>query len=71
VCFSGVVNVAAHYPKEHQGLPITEGWFLLATLPNINSAVTAYATRFQLEEMFRDYKSYGFNLELMDLPLIW
>jgi hypothetical protein len=71
VCFSGVVNVAAHYPKEHQGLPITEGWFLLATLPNINSAVTAYATRFQLEEMFRDYKSYGFNLELTDLPLIW
>ena len=60
-------NVAVHYPKEHQGLPITEGWFLLTTLPDINSAVAAYATRFQIEEMFRDYKSYGFNLELTQL----
>jgi hypothetical protein len=60
-------NVAVHYPKEHQGLPITEGWFLLTTLPDINSAVKAYATRFQIEEMFRDYKSYGFNLELTQL----
>ena len=60
-------NVAAHYPKEHHGLPITEGWFLLTTLPDINSAVQAYSTRFQIEEMFRDYKSYGFNLELTQL----
>jgi hypothetical protein len=60
-------NVAAHYPKEHYGFPITEGWFLLTTLPDINSAVKAYSTRFQLEEMFRDYKSYGFNLELTQL----
>jgi hypothetical protein len=76
-------NVAAHYPKEHYGFPITEGWFLLTTLPDLNSAVKAYSTRFQLaahrpggflqvvcdktEEMFRDYKSYGFNLELTQL----
>jgi Transposase DDE domain len=60
-------NVAAHYPKEHHGLPITEGWFLLTTLPDINSAFAAYATRFQIEEMFRNYKSYGFNLELTQL----
>lgn len=60
-------NVAAHYPKEHRGFPITEGWFLLTTLPDINSAVQAYATRFQIEEMFRDYKSYGFNLEITQL----
>jgi hypothetical protein len=76
-------NVAAHYPKEHHGLLISEGWFLLTTLPDINSAVRAYATRFQIaahrpggllqvvcdktEEMFRDYKSYGFNLELTQL----
>jgi Transposase DDE domain len=60
-------NIVAHYPKEHHGFPITEGWFLLTTLPDINAAVTAYATRFQIEEMFRDYKSYGFNLELTQL----
>lgn len=60
-------NVAVHYPIEYHGLPITEGWFILTTLPDINSAVQAYATRFQIEEMFRDYKSYGFNLELTQL----
>ena len=60
-------NIAIHYPKEHRGMPIEEGWFILTTLPNITTAVQTYATRFQLEEMFRDYKSYGFNLELSQL----
>ena len=60
-------NVAIHYPKEHHGMPIEEGWFILTTLPTLTTAVQAYATRFQLEEMFRDYKSYGFNLELTQL----
>ena len=48
-------------------MPIEEGWFILTTLPNLTTAVQTYATRFQLEEMFRDYKSYGFNLELSQL----
>ena len=48
-------------------MPIEEGWFILTTLPNLTTAVQTYATRFQLEEMFRDYKSYGFNLELTQL----
>jgi hypothetical protein len=60
-------NVVAHYPKEHHGMPIEEGWFILTTFSNLETAVQAYATRFQLEEMFRDYKSYGFNLELTQL----
>ena len=60
-------NVAIHYPKEHHGMPIEEGWFILTTLPNLTTAIQTYATRFQLKEMFRDYKSYGFNLELSQL----
>jgi hypothetical protein len=60
-------NVAIHYPKEHHGMPIEEGWFILTTLPDLTTAVQTYATRFQLEEMFRDYKSYGFHLELSQL----
>ena len=60
-------NLAVHYPKEHHGMPIEEGWFILTTLPNLTTAIQTYATRFQLEEMFRDYKSYGFNLELSQL----
>jgi hypothetical protein len=60
-------NVAVHYPKEHHGMPIEEGWFLLTTFSDLNTAVQTYATRFQLEEMFRDFKLYGFNLELTQL----
>ena len=60
-------NVAIHYPKEHHGMPIDEGWFLLTTFSDLNAAVRVYATRFQLEEMFRDFKLYGFNLELTQL----
>jgi hypothetical protein len=60
-------NLAIHYPKEHHGMPVEEGWFILTTLPNLNAAVETYATRFQLEEMFRDFKLYGFNLELTQL----
>ena len=42
-------------------MPIEEGWFLLTTFSDLNTAVQTYATRFQLEEMFRDFKLYGFN----------
>jgi hypothetical protein len=60
-------NLAVYYPKEHKGIPIEEGWFILTTFSNLETAVQTYATRFQLEEMFRDYKLYGFNLELTQL----
>ena len=60
-------NLAVHYPKEHHGLPVEEGWFILTSFPDLNTAVQTYATRFQLEEMFRDFKLYGFNLELTQL----
>ena len=60
-------NVAVHYPKEHHGMPVEEGWFLLTTFSDLNTAVRIYATRFQLEEMFRNFKLYGFNLELTQL----
>lgn|GEM_PF-3516922 len=68
-------NLAVHYPsvaghppsKEHHGMPIEEGWFLLRTFSDLNTTVQTYATRFQVEEMFRDYKSYGFNLEMTQL----
>jgi hypothetical protein len=60
-------NLAVHHPKEHHGMPIEEGWFLLTTFSDLRTTVQTYAARFQLEEMFRDYKSYGFNLELTQL----
>ena len=40
-----------------------EGWFLLTNLGSLSEAVTAYKNRMVIEEMFRDYKSGGYNLE--------
>ena len=39
----------------------------MTTFLELNTAVRVYATRFQIEEMFRDFKLYCFNLELTQL----
>jgi hypothetical protein len=39
-----------------------EGWFLLTNLGSLSEAVTVYKKRMGIEEMFRDYKSGGYNL---------
>jgi hypothetical protein len=39
-------NIAIHYPKEHRGMPIEEGWFIFTTLPNLTTAVQTYVSGF-------------------------
>ena len=39
-----------------------EGWFILTNLPDLKSAFAAYKKQFDIEEMFRDCKSGGYNL---------
>jgi len=53
--------------KEHHSMPIDEGWFLLTTFSDLNTTVQTYTTRFQLEEILRNFKLYGFNLELTQI----
>ena len=31
-------NLAVHYPREHHGMPVEEGWFLLTTFSDLNTA---------------------------------
>ena len=40
-----------------------EGWFILTNLETLELAIAAYKRRFDIEEMFRDFKSGGYNLE--------
>ena len=40
-----------------------EGWFILTNFESLESAITAYKQRFDIEEMFRDFKKGGYNLE--------
>ncbi|RCJ41007.1 hypothetical protein A6769_39120 [Nostoc punctiforme NIES-2108] len=45
------------------GVAPEEGWFILTNLDDLNSVIRAYKQRFDIEEMFRDFKSGGYNLE--------
>ena len=56
-------NVAAKWKKKFKGCAPNEGWFILTNLSDLPSAIKAYKKRFDIEEMFRDFKSGGYNLE--------
>lgn len=56
-------NVACKWRRKYQGWAPKEGWFILTNLPDLKSAIAAYKKRFDIEEMFRDCKSGGYNLE--------
>lgn len=56
-------NVAAKWKKKIQGVSPKEGWFILTNFHSLESAISAYKQRFDIEEMFRDFKKGGYNLE--------
>lgn len=56
-------NIAAKWKRKYRGLSPKEGWFILTSLVSLDAAIQAYQKRFDIEEMFRDFKSGGYNLE--------
>jgi hypothetical protein len=56
-------DLAAKWQKKRDGLTPEEGWFILTNLGSLEQAITAYKKRFGIEEMFRDFKTGGYNLE--------
>jgi len=44
-----------------KGCAPNEGWFILTNF-DLPTAIKAYRKRFDIEEMFRDFKSGGYNL---------
>lgn len=56
-------NVACKWRRKYRGWTADEGWFILTSLEGLDAALTAYQKRFRIEEMFRDFKSGGYNLE--------
>jgi hypothetical protein len=56
-------NLACKWRRKYRGWTACEGWFILTTLDSLESALSAYQKRFGIEEMFRDFKSGGYNLE--------
>ena len=56
-------NLACKWKRKILGVAPEEGWFILTNLENLKSAISAYKKRFDIEEMFRDFKQGGYNLE--------
>jgi hypothetical protein len=56
-------NVASKWKRKYRGIAPEEGWFILTNLDSLDTAINAYCRRFRIEEMFRDFKSGGYNLE--------
>jgi hypothetical protein len=56
-------NVACKWKRKYWGWAPDEGWFILTNLADLESAILAYKKRFGIEEMFRDFKRGGYNLE--------
>ena len=59
----GPFNVAGKWQREYRGWVADEGWFILTNLGSLEATISAYRKRFDIEEMFRDFKSGGYNLE--------
>jgi hypothetical protein len=61
--FSGF-NLAAKYQRNYRGKSSKEPWYILTNLDNLSAATDAYSKRMGIEEMFRDFKLGGYNLEI-------
>ncbi len=44
-------------------MKVKDPWFILTDLGSLPVAISAYKQRRGIEEMFRDYKTGGYNLE--------
>lgn len=56
-------NVACKWKRKINGVSPKEGWFILTNFDSLELAIAAYKRRFDIEEMFRDFKKGGYNLE--------
>jgi hypothetical protein len=56
-------DIACKWKRNYQGLKVKEAWFILTDLGSLPVAIAAYKKRMGIEEMFRDCKTGGYNLE--------
>ena len=56
-------NIACKWQRKYRGMVTEEGWFILTNLETLAAAINSYKRRFSIEEMFKDFKSGGYNLE--------
>ena len=57
------MNFAGLWKRKLYGVQPKEAWFILTNLGSLKAAIAAYKQRFDIEQMFKDFKSGGYNLE--------
>ena len=56
-------DIACKWKREYRGVKVKDAWFILTDLGSLPVAIAAYKKRMGIEEMFRDCKSGGYNIE--------
>ncbi|MGK7882478.1 MAG: IS4 family transposase [Crocosphaera sp.] len=56
-------NIVAKWKKKYRGVETKEAWFIITNLTSLDETIDAYKKRFCIEEMFRDFKKGGYDLE--------
>jgi len=56
-------DVACKWKKNYGAWQVDEAWFILTDLGSLPAAIDAYKQRMGIEEMFRDCKTGGYDLE--------
>ena len=57
-------NLAAKWKRNYKSKFSSEPWFILTNFNSLSAATEAYTRRMGIEEMFRDFKKGGYNLEI-------
>ena len=56
-------DIACKWKREYRGVKVKDAWFILTDLGSLQSAIAAYKQRMGIEEIFRDCKSGGYDIE--------
>lgn len=59
----GPINVAVRNKRNYASHITKETWYIMSNLADLESTLTAYSYRMGIEQMFRDWKKGGYNLE--------
>lgn len=59
----GPFNVAVYWKRKYRHTAPKEPWYILTNLPTLQQALDVYCCRWGIEQLFKDCKTGGYNLE--------
>ncbi|OUL21472.1 IS4 family transposase [Nostoc sp. 106C] len=59
----GLFNLAVYWRRKYNNKGAKEPWYILTNLPTLKQALAVYRCRWGIEQMFKDCKTGGYNLE--------